>query len=456
MPQLTGCCKAPGLGRGVPRALTCRCGTVPTIDGPGTWADEGFDDLDEKWLRSKPGIKWGLAAPDVLPCWVADMDYPAPRPVRDALSQLAESGDLGYPRNDRAALLEEKWAARMAQRYAWSPAPGRLRVFFDLIQIVQIVTHLATSPGDGVLLFAPAYPPFPHTVESMGRRLLAAPVVDDGTGWSFDMETAADLAAQAKVLLLVNPHNPTGRRLARTELLALGDIGLRHNLIVISDEIHADLGLAGRAVHVPFASLSEELARRTLTLYSASKSYNLGGMGCAVAHIGHAGMRASTRRLALSPARGGRSRRRDRHSGVLVAQRATPGWSAAWPGCRTTAGSSGDWLAGEGAASGVHGYPPEATYLSWLDFRPAGLGDDPAAWLLEEARVMLSSGLSFGPGGPGFARLNFATSPGLLREILGRISAALAGRALASRALASRALDRRAGPGVAGVAGVDA
>ena len=428
---------------------------LSAIDGPGTWADEGFDDLDEKWLRSKPGIKWGLAAPDVLPCWVADMDYPAPRPVRDALSQLAESGDLGYPRNDRAALLEEKWAARMAQRYAWSPAPGHLRVFFDLIQIVQIVTHLATSPGDGVLLFAPAYPPFPHTVESMGRRRLAAPVVDDGTGWSFDMETAADLAAQAKVLLLVNPHNPTGRRLARTELLALGDIVLRHNLIVISDEIHADLGLAGPGDHVPFASLSEELAQRTLTLYSASKSHNLGGMGCAVAHVGHTGIE---RQLADLPSHllGG--------AGVAAVAATLASWSAegdAWlERCVARLQDNrrilGDWLAGEGAASGVHGYPPEATYLSWLDFRPAGLGDDPAAWLLEEARVMLSSGLSFGPGGPGFARLNFATSPGLLREILSRISAALAGRALASRALASRALDRRAGPGVAGVAGVDA
>jgi cystathionine beta-lyase len=359
------------------------------------------------------------------------MDYPAPRPVRQALSRLASSGDLGYPRADRAALLEEKWAARMAQRYSWSPAPGHVRVFFDLIQIVQVVTHLATSPGDGVLLFTPAYPPFPHTIESMGRRLLAAPVVDDGTGWSFDMGTAADLAAQAKILLLVNPHNPTGRRLARSELLALGDLVLRHNLIVISDEIHADLGVAGPAAHVPFASLSDELAQRTLTLYSASKSYNLGGMGCAIAHVGHTGLE---RQLADLPSHllGG--------AGVAAVAATLAAWSVegdAWlERCVARLADNrrilGDWLAGEGAASGVHGYPPEATYLSWLDFRPAGLGADPAAWLLERARVMLSSGLSFGPGGPGFARLNFATSPGLLREILGRISAALGGRSQAA------------------------
>jgi cystathionine beta-lyase len=303
-----------------------------------------------------------------------------------------------------------------------------VRAFFDLIQVVQVVTYLATSPGDGVLLFAPAYPPFPDTVEKMGRRLLAAPVVDDGTGWSFDLEAAATLAAQAKVLLLVNPHNPTGRMMTRPELTVLGDLVLRHDLIVVSDEIHADLALAGGAGHVPFASLSEDLAQRTLTLCSASKSHNLGGMGCAIAHVGHAGIE---RQLAGLPSHllGG--------AGIAAVAATLAAWSVdgdAWlercvarlqANRRILAG----WLAAEGAAAGVKGYPPEATYLSWLDFRPAGLGDDPAAWLLEEARVMLSSGPGFGPGGPGFARLNFATSPGILKEILRRISGALGAHA---------------------------
>jgi cystathionine beta-lyase len=402
--------------------------TVTTPDTPTAWAGDGFDDLEETWLRSKPGTKWGTVAPDVLPCWVADMDYPAPAPVRAALGRLAAGGDLGYPPRDGAALLEERWEARMAARFAWAPAAGRLRVFTDLIQVVQAVVHLTTSTGDGVLLFAPAYPPFPQTVEKMGRRLIAAPVVDDGRGWSFDMETATTRAAEAKILLLVNPHNPSGRMLTRHELLALGDLAERHDLIVISDEIHADLALAGPAVHVPFASLSEELAQRTVTLYSASKSYNLGGMGCAVAHLGHAGLE---RQLAGLPSHllGG--------AGIAAVTTTLASWSVegdAWlerclARLRANRGLLGDWLAGEGAAVGVRGHLPEATYLSWLDFRPAGLGDDPAAWLLEEGKVMLSSGLAFGPGGTGFARLNFATSPRLLQEILGRIAGALRSRA---------------------------
>ncbi len=425
LPQPQPCCN-PKFRVTISRALTCNVAPFAHCS-PDPWPDDGLDDLDEEWLRAKSGIKWGLAGPDVLPCWVADMDYPAPRPVRDALSRLAASGDLGYTQGKGAAQLEEKWVARMAARYAWAPGAGRLRVFFDLIQMVQVLVHLATSPGDGVLLFAPAYPPFPETIEKMGRRLLAAPVVDDGHGWSFDMEAASALAAEARILLVVNPHNPTGRVLARHELEALGDIAQRHDLIVISDEIHADLALADGVVHVPFASLSDELAQRTVTLYSASKSYNLGGMGCAVAHVGHAG---TERQLSGLPSHflGG--------AGVAAVTATLASWSVegdAWlercvARLRDNRRILGDWLVAQGAASGVKGYPPEATYLSWLDFRPAGLGDDPAAWLLAEARVMLSSGPNFGPGGAGFARLNFATSPRLLAGILGRIAGALGDR----------------------------
>ena len=402
--------------------------TAPARGAPTPWAADGFDDLDEAWLRSKPGTKWGSMAPDVLAGWVADMDYPAPAPVRAALGRLAADGDLGYPRRNGAAVLEERWAARMADHFAWTPTPGRLRVFTDLIQVVQAVVQFATSPGDGVLLFAPAYPPFPQTVQEMGRRLLAPSVVDDGHGWSFDMEAAAALAAEAKILLLVNPHNPSGRVLTRPELQVLGELAERHDLMVVSDEIHADLVLADAAVHVPFASLSDELARRTVTLYSASKSYNLGGMGCAVAHVGHAGWE---HQLAGLPSHllGG--------AGLAAVTTTLASWSVegdAWlerclARLRDNRRIVATWLAGEGAAAGVRGYPPEATYLSWLDFRPAGLGDDPAAWLLEKAKVMLSSGPHFGPGGAGFARLNFATSPGLLQQILGRIAGALRGRA---------------------------
>ncbi|HXW79636.1 MAG TPA: aminotransferase class I/II-fold pyridoxal phosphate-dependent enzyme [Acidimicrobiales bacterium] len=389
--------------------------------------DDGFDDLDLTWLRSKPGAKWAAVGDGVLPSWVADMDFPVARPIGQALQLLAAGGDLGYPAGNQAKLIEETWAARMAARYGWAPRPGRARVFTDLVQVAQLLLHVGTSPGDGVLLLTPSYPPFVEAIEGTGRRLLAVPAIETGAGWEFDLDKAEALAKQAKVLFVVNPHNPTGRMLSRPELARLGDLAMRHDLVVISDEIHADLTLVDRQ-HVPFASLSDDLERRTITLYSASKAYNLGGMCCAVAHFGTPLM---DRRLSELPSHlTGR---------VSVAAMTTTlaAWSAggdAWlercvSRLRANRKMLGQWLNGAGGEAGVKGPLPEATYLSWFDFRATGLGDDPAGWLVKSARVRLSEGLAFGPGGAGFARVNFATTPSVLGEILSRIAAALEERA---------------------------
>jgi cysteine-S-conjugate beta-lyase len=385
--------------------------------------DDGFEELSEAWLRAKPGAKWAKAGEGVIPCWVADMDFPTPRPVREALVGLAKGGDLGYSSADEAALLEERWAARMAARYGWAPAGGRFRVFCDVVQEVQVLIDIATAPGDGVLVLTPSYPPLWRAVEDSGRELRAVPALETETGWAFDLDLAEELARGAKLLLLANPHNPTGRALSLHELQRLAGLVERNGLLVVSDEVHADLVLSGSG-HVPFASLSEDLARRTVTLYSASKSYNLGGMRCAIAYVGPPELE---RRLASLPA--------ELFGRVSVAAVASSlaSWSDpadAWlDRCLSRLRANRDiiagWLAGEGAKAGVLGCPPEATYLAWLDFRPAGLGDDPAAWLLDHAKVMMSPGPHFGPGGAGFARLNFATTPGLLLEILSRVAGAI-------------------------------
>jgi cystathionine beta-lyase len=388
--------------------------------------DDGFDELPLAWLQARPGCKWAEAGPGVLPCWVADMDFPAPLPVRRALADLVSTGDLGYPTGDDPARVGERWAARMAARYGWAPAAGQVVLFTDLVQAAQVLLQVASAPGDGVLLFTPAYPPFLAAVTGMGRRLLAVPAVDEGDRWGFDLDAAARLAPDAAMVLLVNPHNPTGRMLSAEELGAVAELAERHDLVVVSDEIHADLSFEDRP-HLPFGSLSAAAAARTVTLYSASKSYNLGGMRCAVAHVGHPGTRQALSRL---PSRmlGG--------PGRAAIEATLASWTSdgdAWlERCLGRLGANRDklshWVAGAGAELGVRAHKPEATYLEWLDFRAAGLGDDPAAWLLSEARVMLSPGPSFGPGGAGFARLNFATAPGVLDDILGRVGAALSRR----------------------------
>ena len=192
---------------------------VALLSPPGA---EGFDDLDEQWLRSRPGVKWAAADDGVLPGWVADMDFPAPRPVVEALVRLAEGGDLGHSTGSEVSLLEEKWAARMATRYRWQPAPGQLRVLSDTVQAVRVLIELASSQGDGVLMLTPAYPNFVRALEEMGRRLLAVQAVPGEANWAFDLDAAAAAAREAKVLLLVNPHNPTGRMLDRAELAVPG------------------------------------------------------------------------------------------------------------------------------------------------------------------------------------------------------------------------------------------
>jgi cysteine-S-conjugate beta-lyase len=386
---------------------------------------DGFDDLDEAWLRSKPGVKWARAGDGVIPCWIADMDFPTPPPVRQALADLVSTADLGYSTGDEQVWLEHNWAARMADRYRWHPRPALLRVFCDVVQAVQVVVDLVTSPGDGVLLLTPSYPPLWRAIEGPGRRLLAVPAFETRDGWAFDLDQAEEKAGRARLLLLCNPHNPTGRVLSGGELARLGEIVERNGLLVVSDEVHADLVLNG-SVHVPFASLSDELAQRTVTLYSASKSYNLGGMRCAVAHVGPPEV---SQKLAALPS--------DFLGRVSVA--AVVSTLACWtsPGdewlerclsrLRANRDIIGQWLTGPGGERGVRGFPSDGTYLSWFDFRSAGLGDDPAEWLLENALVKMSPGPHFGPGGAGFARINFATTAGLLEEILSRVAKALDG-----------------------------
>ena len=395
---------------------------MPRVVAAATWPapdDDGFSYLPPEWLRAKSGVKWSVTGGDELASWVADMDFPAPRPARAALARLAATADFGY-HEQAGKQLGPRWRERMAARYGWSPGPAPVRVFTDLNQALQALLYVTTSPGDGIVVLTPAYSAFVAAIADMGRRLLPVPAVDDGAGWRFDLAAAEVAARSARALLVVNPHNPTGRVLDGDELRALGGLALEYDLPVISDEIHADLVLDPRCTHVPLASLSPELAARTVTLYSASKSYNLGGMRCALAHMGAAGVEAAL--AALPPALLG---------GVSVAAVATTlaCWSAegdAWlercvDRLRANRAAVGRWLAGPGAEAQVGGRPPEATYLQWVDFRATGLGADPAARLREGVGVRLSPGHDFGPGGEGFARLNFATSPAVLDDILDRV-----------------------------------
>jgi cystathionine beta-lyase len=382
----------------------------------------GFDDLDVDQLSARAGAKWAQAtAEGLIPSWVADMDFPVAPEVRRALCERIESSDLGYPDWFRGTPLRAEFSRRMASRYGWEPDPDAVREQTDLIQALQIVLHLATTRGDSVAIQTPNYPPFLSTLRRMGLQQIDFPFVDTGSGWALDFDTFERSVARyrPRVLILVNPHNPTGRVHTRDELERIADIAERFDILVVSDEIHAELIYEPHR-HIPFASLGPEVAARTVTITSASKAFNLAGLRCAVVHYGPTGL--------LS--------RRDGEPFDLYGTVSVPGvvaTLAAWQHgdawqtdlirvLDRNRRRVHDRLGAEVPAARHH--LPEATYLSWVDAGALGV-EDPVARVGERGGILVEGGQRFGRDYRSHVRINFATSEALLGRILDGVTAGL-------------------------------
>ncbi len=380
---------------------------------------EPLEVLSEEELRQLRGIKWSRDGSDVIPAWVADMDVRAPASVRAAVAEVVARSDLGYQRCHTEA-LPEVFAQWQQRHHGWHPDPGLLRPFCDVLHAIDTALWLHTEPGDGIVLLTPIYPPFLAAVEGTGRRLVDVPL--DPDGWRLDPERlAAAVDARTRAILLCNPHNPTGRIFDRDELAAVVEVAEANDLLIVSDEVWADLLHPG-GTHIPLATLGPEAAARTVTVSSASKAFNLAGLRCAMAHLGHAGVAEAVERL----------------PGHLLGAVSTPGavaTLAAWTGGEGWLASLrdhltarrdqvADRLARDLPAVGFQ--RPEATYLAWLDLRPLALDREPADVVRERGRLAVSPGPDFGPRGEGFVRVNFATSAVLVDEIVDRLVAATA------------------------------
>jgi cysteine-S-conjugate beta-lyase len=374
----------------------------------------GLRSLDIDALRRRGGAKWQAHPGAKYAAWVADMDFPVAPPITDALRDLIDRNEFGYPNwggpyapSPAARMFPE----RMSARFGWTPDPERVRDLVDVLQGVRAAVHHLSGPGDGIVLHLPAYHPFLATIDGMDRRLV--PVLADESG-RFDYDALdADLAGRgAKLWILCHPHNPLGHVFDRPELERIAELAERHDLVVVSDEIHADIVMPGHA-HLPFEALGPEVSSRTITVTSSSKAFNLAGMRWAVLHAGHEPFHEA---LAALPGH---------YLGApnLMAVAATV---AAW-----SAGA--DWLEAvievvdENRRALRHlldehlpgtGYtPPAATYLAWVDCRALGLGGEPAD-VFRERGVDLSPGSQFGPPGIGHVRINLATSPHVLAELV--------------------------------------
>ncbi len=379
-----------------------------------------FDDLDLSTLHRRHSIKWQAYPPDVLPAWVAEMDFGTAPPVAAALTAATERGDLGYAVDLTAPDLTEAFCTFAARHWSWTVDPAQVYLLRDTMRGIELWIETFTSPGDGVVVTTPVYYPFLHAISELGRTVVAVPVLRGGAGWDLDLDgLESAFAAGHRLLLLCNPHNPVGRAYPEAQLRAVAELAERYDVRVVADEIHAPL-VFPPAVHVPFATLGPEVAQRTMTLHSASKAFNLAGLGAAVAVIGNA---EDAKRFAAI------SYRHRGPAGILGIEASVAALTDgdAWLAALVThLQLVRDHLHAELAAHvpGISWAPHEATYLAWLDCRALRL-PSPQATFLEQGRVAFNDGATFGPGGDGFVRLNFGTSRAVVTEMVARMVAAL-------------------------------
>ena len=379
-------------------------------------------DVTLEAMREKNCMKWTYYEGNVLPLWVADMDFPPAEVITQALAERARNGNLGYPSGYATGEpgLREALAAWLGARHNWKLDEGDITPVHGIVPGLYLGALTCASAGEGVLLQTPIYPPFISAVRDTGRALQYSPLVWSGARWEMDLAgLEAAITPATRLLMICNPHNPTGRVFERSELEALAEIVLRHRLWVVSDELHSDLVYPGQQ-HLPFASLGDEIAQRTITLLGPTKTFNIAGLKIGFMITQNAALRDRLKRAGVG----------------LV----TPPNVMAQTAAKAAYEQGGAWLSGtleylqrnrdrvtafaETYLPGARYQAPEGTYLAWLELNTLGLGDGLYEKLLA-CGVGLNEGPPYGPGGEGFARLNFATSAAIVEEALARLKTGL-------------------------------
>lgn len=376
-------------------------------------ADPWFDDCpDRRGTHSEKWDRW--AGRDVLPLWVADMDFRSPPAVIEALRARVDHGVFGY--STAPAELGEAVAAHLWTRQRWRIDPGHLVPIPGMVVGLNLAARAVGEAGDECLVLTPIYPPFLTAPANQGRRAVQVPLADTADGWRIDWEALVRATGpRTSALWLCSPHNPTGRVFARVELERLAEHCIRHDLTIVSDEAHADLVIDPAATHLPTAALGAEIAARTITLLAPSKTWNLPGLGCALAVIPDDSLRRRFRAAmaGLVP-----------HVNALGLTAAVAAYRDGGPWLdRLLVYLRGnrDLLASTLARlPALRWHAPEATYLAWLDCRAAGHAD-PAA-RCEEFGLGVSDGRPF--AGAGGIRLNLGCPRARLIEALARLERA--------------------------------
>ena len=374
-----------------------------------------FDTVLER--RGTASLKWEkYRERDIIPLWVADMDFRSPPAVIRALQQRIENGVFGYTITPDD--LNETVMAMLQTQYAWKVEPEWLVWLPGLVTGLNVACRAVGEDGDDVMTAVPIYPPFLSAPGFSRRNIIKVDMHEDNNQWQFDFDRLEEsITAATKLFLLCSPHNPVGRVFTTAELTTLADICQKYDIVICSDEIHCDLILDRQKSHIPTATLNPDVAARTITLMSPSKTFNLPGLSCALAVIPAKKLRHSFKKVM---------------AGIVPRVNAV-GYTAArvaFEECAEWHAALLEYLRGNLAAveQAIHQMPKlsmapvEATYLAWIDMRHSGV-KNPAAFF-EDAGVGLQDGIEF--DAPGFVRLNFGCPRSLLEKALDRMAMAMA------------------------------
>jgi cystathionine beta-lyase len=380
-----------------------------------------FDRVIER--RGTGSVKWDMLATrfeakDAIPMWVADMDFESPQPVVDALVKRAQHGVYGYSLHpDDYADAIVGWQKR---RHGWQIQPEWLSESPGVVSGLSWVVDALTKPGDRIIIQPPVYHPFSALVNALERTVVENPLRFDGKRYTMDFDDLRSKAKGCRAIILCSPHNPVGRVWTAEELRELGTICIENGVLVISDEIHADL-IYPEFRHTPFGSLGDAFARHSVTCIAPSKTFNLAGLATSLVILPDPDLKA----------------RYEAHLGRLHVRAGGIFGNLAM----TVAYREGDewldqllpYLAGnrdlvmENLSRGpVKPIAPEGTYLMWLDCRELGMADEPLdKFFRQEAKVVMNAGAMFGAGGSGFMRLNVGCPRSVVADALSQIEGAL-------------------------------
>lgn len=370
--------------------------------------------------RCSESIKWHYYGEDILPLWVADMDFASPEPVIRALREQVEHGVFGYPRE--LPDLRPIFVERLRQLYDWQVDPEALILLPGVVTGFNLATQAMTSPGDGVLAQTPVYYPILYAPGNADCTLDEMELTQHPDGqYEIDFDLfEATITDRTRIFILCNPHNPVGRVFRRDELERMAEICLRHDIVICSDEIHCDL-VFQRHQHLPIATLAPEVAARAITLMAPSKTFNVAGLQCSVAIVENEELRkkflAARKGLVSWVNVMGQI-------AALAAYRDGQPWLDAM---MRYLEANRDFLFDYVATNlpGIAMSRPEGTYLGWLDCREASIPGNPHEFFLKKAQIALNDGATFGKGGEGFVRLNFGCPRSTLAEALDRMKDAL-------------------------------